>query len=67
MHVRASKSELDSPELERRMANAVVEDLLQLLTAGFWLCAPKARITSGGRFHPDSCRLIWKLTSGSAG
>ena len=20
---------------------------------------PKARITSGGRFHPESCRLIW--------
>src|SRR3954468_4926259 len=26
--------------------------------------ASKARITYGGRFHPDSCRLIWKLTSG---
>ncbi len=25
----------------------------------FWQCAPKARITSGGRFHPESCRLIW--------
>ena len=24
-----------------------------------WQCAPKARITSGGRFHPESCRLIW--------
>ena len=24
--------------------------------------APKARVTYGGRFHPDSCRLIWKLT-----
>jgi len=23
-----------------------------------WQCAPKARITSGGRFHPESCRLI---------
>jgi hypothetical protein len=23
-----------------------------------WLCAPKARIISGGRFHPESCRLI---------
>jgi hypothetical protein len=22
-------------------------------------CAPKARNTSGGRFHPGSCRLIW--------
>ena len=21
-------------------------------------CAPKARTTSGGRFHPESCRLI---------
>jgi Family of unknown function (DUF6348) len=24
-----------------------------------WPCAPKARITSGGRIHPESCRLIW--------
>ena len=24
-----------------------------------WQCAPKARITSGGRVHPESCRLIW--------
>ena len=24
-----------------------------------WQCAPKARITSGGGFHPESCRLIW--------
>src|SRR5262249_59024613 len=24
----------------------------------YWPCAPKARITSGGRFHPDSCRLV---------
>ena len=30
-------------------------------------CASKARVTYGGRFHPYSCRLIWKLTSGSAG
>jgi transposase len=22
-------------------------------------CAPKACVTSGGGFHPDSCRLIW--------
>jgi transposase len=27
--------------------------------------APRRRVvTSGGRFHPESCRLIWKLTSG---
>ena len=24
----------------------------------FW-CAPKARVTSGGGFRPESCRLIW--------
>ena len=30
-------------------------------------CAPKARDTCGGRFHPDSCRLVWKLTSESVG
>jgi hypothetical protein len=22
-------------------------------------CVPKARLTSGGRFHQESCRLIW--------
>jgi hypothetical protein len=22
-------------------------------------CAPKARVTSGGRFRAESCRLIW--------
>ena len=22
-------------------------------------CAPKARVTSGGGFRPESCRLIW--------
>src|SRR3977135_256583 len=32
-----------------------------------WPCAPRAPISSGGRYHPESCRLIWKLTSGSAG
>ena len=30
-------------------------------------CASKARIIYGGRFHPESCRLIRKLTSGAAG
>ena len=30
-------------------------------------CASKARITYGGRFHPESCRLLRKLTSGAAG
>ena len=30
-------------------------------------CASTARIIYGGRFHPESCRLIWKLTSGPAG
>jgi di/tricarboxylate transporter len=29
------------------------------LNVNQWQCAPKARITSGGRFHPESCRLIW--------
>ena len=32
----------------------------------YWPCALKARIISGGRFYPESCRLIWKLTSGTA-
>jgi hypothetical protein len=30
-------------------------------------CASTARIICGGRFHPESCRLIRKLTSSSAG
>jgi hypothetical protein len=30
-------------------------------------CASTARIIYGGRFHPESCRLIRKLTSGLAG
>jgi hypothetical protein len=28
----------------------------QLVSFG---CAPKARVTSGGGFRPESCRLIW--------
>src|ERR1700675_2655865 len=31
----------------------------QTCDVAYWQCAPKARITSGGRFHPESCRLIW--------
>ena len=30
-------------------------------------CASKARIIYGGRFHPESCRLIRKLTSDAVG
>ena len=33
----------------------------------FLRCAPTARFTSGGRFHPGNCRLPWPLTSGLAG
>ena len=29
-----------------------------LVGLAFW-CAPKARVTSGGGFRPESCRLIW--------
>jgi hypothetical protein len=28
-------------------------------TVHFWQCAPKARITCGGRIHPETCRLVW--------
>ena len=38
--------------------------LIRALLAALIQCAPTARIASGGRFHPESCRLIWKLTSG---
>ena len=34
---------------------------------GILVCAPKARITCGGRFHPESCRLIRWLTSDLVG
>jgi MFS family permease len=30
-----------------------------LLPFAIVLCAPTACITGGGRFHPESCRLIW--------
>jgi hypothetical protein len=32
-----------------------------------WQCAPKARTISEGGSHPDRCRWVRKLTSGSAG
>ncbi len=38
------------------MAAAAATKTLKIGT-GICLCAPKARITSGGRFHPDSCRF----------
>jgi len=35
----------------------VILDIYSRYVVG-WLCAPKARITCGGGFHPESCRLI---------
>ena len=35
------------------------ETYAELKVAALSQCAPKARITSGGRYHPESCRLIW--------
>jgi hypothetical protein len=43
----------------------ITEDLHLLSPAGLPAhariipCAQTARVTSGGRFHPESCRLIW--------
>jgi len=34
-------------------------ELVMVLEARISRCAPTARVTSGGRFHPESCRLIW--------
>ncbi len=31
-------------------------EILGTANVAFWQCAPKARITSGGGFHTDSCR-----------
>ena len=30
-----------------------------LILTRIFQCALKARFTSGGRFHPESCRLLW--------
>ena len=62
--------ERDKPWYEQRLR--VIEDsirkrlgdLSSRLGDADWLahsirCAPTARSTSGGRFHPESCRLIW--------
>jgi transposase len=47
---------------------AAFEGVLQVdELCGILGCAPKARVISGGRFHPESCRLIWKLTSDLVG
>ncbi|WP_294537485.1 hypothetical protein [uncultured Rhodoblastus sp.] len=42
-----------------RFPPSVEAALFFLLLAHLIQCAPTARITSGGRFHPESCRLIW--------
>jgi len=34
-------------------------ELLDAANVGVWQCASTARITCGGRIHPESCRLIW--------
>ena len=44
----------------RRLASICLSELIenQSELGSFW-CAPKARVTSGGGFRPESCRLIW--------
>ena len=50
-----------------RVSCACIAHLSSRSYVGKMGCAPKARITSGGRFHSENCRLIWKLTSGLVG
>jgi len=42
-------------EAELALARAKASDDQALIAQ----CAPKACNTSGGRYHPESCRLIW--------
>jgi len=35
---------------------SLIREILKMVT---FRCAPKARVTSGGGFRPESCRLIW--------
>ena len=40
--------------------SGLIEDIDQWLEhLAPFRCAPKARVTSGGGFRPESCRLIW--------
>jgi len=55
-----NESLLGSAPLGARAYSARTFDALDLaaIRQTIW-CASKARITSGGRSHPESCRLIW--------
>ena len=47
--------ELSRETVRRRLA----ENHLKPWRKDMWcMCAPKARLTNGGRFHPDNCRLV---------
>jgi hypothetical protein len=45
----------------RRLASICLREVIEerLEELGLFWCAPKARVTSGGGFRPESCRLIW--------
>jgi hypothetical protein len=54
-------AEKGNESVRQDLAAAITESSHRLEAALTHLiqCAPKARNTSGGRFHPGSCRLIW--------
>ena len=47
------------PPLHRLAAPAPSMIVVDDLSVSGWQCALKARITCGGRSHPENCRLIW--------
>ena len=59
---------LDLPPTLLALADEVIDKKICCnANVAYWQCAPKAGIISGGRFHPESCRLIRKLTRSLAG
>jgi UDP-glucose 4-epimerase len=62
VRIRALCHNRSVPETERvEIVRGSIADreAVEAAIAGVTQCAPKARNTSGGRFHPGSCRLIW--------
>ena len=54
-----SGKEILNPVAVTIFGGLVSATLLDAFLTRIMQCAPKARTISGGRFHPESCRLIW--------
>ena len=48
----------DDPTEYKKLRQAASNSMTADFLGQFW-CASKARVTSGGGFRPESCRLIW--------